>query len=134
MKFYRYGIGSLAVNYPHRITIDLQEFELGEETPKGYWIKMPGLTMEFWRKWIPKTSRKRFAYPTKDEAMRNFRLRTKSRVKHLKNQLYACERALEQVPIITCNECEHTSCPMRGEIEAQNCGDFSYNKLTPQNK
>ena len=53
------------------------EYQLVKETPKGYWI-----THRSWRlqmispKWISKTSRKRFAYPTKQEALTNYIKRT----------------------------------------------------------
>lgn len=107
MEFYRYEIESrshygydMDGNYtssklPPTITLELHEYVLYKETPKGYWI-----CLEFWKngghgkRWISKTSRKRYAYPTKEEAMNNFLKRTEKRIKILKTQLYASEYGL----------------------------------------
>jgi hypothetical protein len=43
------------------------EFILDKETPKGYWI-VP-FPYGGKRKWISKTAKKRYAYPTKSEAL-----------------------------------------------------------------
>jgi hypothetical protein len=64
MQFYRYA------NYGDEII--LETYNLHRETPKGYWI-----TQQYWikNKWINKTSTKRFAYPTKEEALESFKKR-----------------------------------------------------------
>ena len=74
----------------------LKTYNLQRETPKGYWIAYGGSPGCFIgdERWVSKTSRKRFAYPTKEEAMVNLIARTKSRIKILKSQLSTCEIAL----------------------------------------
>ena len=74
MTFYRYE--------PINDRITLYEFNLIEETSKGYWIGR--LTT---KQWIPKESKKRFAYPTKEEALINLITRTKRRISILESQL-----------------------------------------------
>lgn len=46
-------------------------FDLEKETPAGYWITSsnPLVTGGKLRKWVSKTSNKRYAYPTKKQAM-----------------------------------------------------------------
>jgi hypothetical protein len=72
--------------------LELITYDLIKETEKGYWIGYKNFSS--WKKWIPKTSKKRFAYPTKQEAMKNFITRTKRRIKLLKWQIDCCNIAL----------------------------------------
>lgn len=44
---------------------------------------------------VSKTSRKRFAYPTKKEALESFLIRKKAHIKHLRRSLTNIEKALE---------------------------------------
>jgi len=76
-------------------TLELRKFNLHSETSKGYWIGhgLPGKLMGN-SKWISKTSKKRFAYPSKKEAMINFFKRTEKRISILKHQLSFCEAGL----------------------------------------
>jgi len=74
--------------------VELRTYDLISETPKGYWIgylNLFGNRMGDWQKWTSKTSKKRFAYPTKEEAMTNFILRTEKRLKILDWQLRVCK-------------------------------------------
>jgi len=57
--------------------IKLVEFEAIRETPSGYWIK----ELSAWGfatkpRFVLKVSRKRFAYQTKKEAFKSFKIRT----------------------------------------------------------
>lgn len=101
MKFYRYETiqyanmdsetESISSRIPD-IKIILHEFNLFRETPKGYWIGYgypDGLHDK--GRWVSKTTKKRYAYPTKKEALNNFIKRTEKRVKILNAQLNACE-------------------------------------------
>lgn len=101
MIFYRYEAREYAVlgmdgdyessPFPNP-KLELREFVLKKETPKGYWIGS-----EHWnlgQRWIPKVSKKRYAYPTKEEAMINFIKRTEKRVGILKRQLWSSEISL----------------------------------------
>lgn len=72
--------------------LELIPYQLIKETDKGYWI---GFEHSIYKKWVSKTSKKRFAYPTKEEALKNFILRTKRRVEILKHQIVCSEIALD---------------------------------------
>ena len=96
MKFYRY--------YNSGVGVILEKFKLFKETPAGYWI-IP----EYWsveeemveprntryNKWVSKTSRKRFAYPTKEEALFSFKARKRRQIPILKAQLECTKEALK---------------------------------------
>jgi hypothetical protein len=101
MKFYRYEIVEYAVmgddgeyvdsHFPNPC-VELREYDLIGETPKGYWVGYSmGHGNYIWKKWVSKTSKKRFAYPTTEEAMTNFILRTEKRINILDWQLQVCK-------------------------------------------
>jgi len=104
MKFYRYEAVSYASMdhdgeyYSPRIpnvNIVLSEFNLHRETPKGYWIGYGTLdSFHGDSRWVSKTAKKRYAYPTKEEAMTNYIKRTERRMKILKAQLLRVEIGL----------------------------------------
>lgn len=95
MKFYRYEAiqyaehdidGELVSPKILNPTIELREYDILKETLKGYWIghkKFPELS----KTWVSKTSKKKFAYSTKDEALINFIKRTEKRIKILEHQI-----------------------------------------------
>lgn len=98
MKFYRYEIyqTSLFAGFP-MTDVKLMNFNLHKETPKGYWIGYGFYAPDMLRgnsRWVSKDGRKRYAYPTKEEAMVNFVKRTEKRIKILKAQLHATESGL----------------------------------------
>jgi len=110
MKFYRYVLKKYAsihddgfysnLNIPDfgNSKLELEEYSLVKETPKGYWIGMYFNLYygePFWKKWIPKESKKRFAYPTEEEALENYIKRTEKRMKILNGQIWDCKRGLE---------------------------------------
>jgi hypothetical protein len=76
--------------------LEVREYNLLRETPKGYWIGYGnfGYNKYEWKKWVSKTSKKRFAYPTKEEALVNFIKRTEKRLKILDWQLQVCKISL----------------------------------------
>jgi len=105
MKFYRYetiqyaslGMDGEYVSSPiPNPTLQLIEYDMLKETPKGYWIGFGGFGYDKynWKKWVSKTSVKRYAYPTKEEALQNFIKRTERRIKIMKYQLLSCEIGL----------------------------------------
>ncbi len=110
MKFYRYEARTYAVlsddeYVSPKISIpelELMEFNLHKETPKGYWIGYGKSyqNLRSYSRWVSKTSRKRYAYPTKEEALQNYILRTERRIKILKNQLYDCQFSLKNAKAI----------------------------------
>ena len=114
MKFYRYEAVQYA-NIDHDgeycrpsfpcPRIELREFNVHKETPKGYWIGY-GTPDGFMGKsrWISKISgRKRYAYPTKEEAMVNYVKRTEKHIYLLRSQLETAEIALERALAIQNN-------------------------------
>ena len=47
-------------------------------------------------KWISKSSKKRYAYPTKEEALINYIKRTEKRLRILESQIKLCKTGLSQ--------------------------------------
>jgi len=98
MEFYRYEIIEYAVHdfdnelisskFPNPKLV-LSTYDLLKETPKGYWIGY-----SYSKIWISKTSKKRFAYPTKNEALTNFIKRTERRLNILEHQIISCKIGL----------------------------------------
>lgn len=75
MIFYRYE----DMFYESGPKIDLLKFEMIRETPKGWWIS-PYYPFGWYeyderRRWVSKTAVRRYAYPTKKEALHNYRMR-----------------------------------------------------------
>lgn len=90
MKFYRYDI-----DYGEReIYVVCRRFKLLRETPKGYWITIDSTYFYSWKKWISKDSRKRYAYPTKEEALNSFIIRKKKQIKHCERDMRNAKTAL----------------------------------------
>ena len=77
----------IAPLYPNP-KLELRTYDLLKETEKGYWIGYKGFPF---KKWIPKKSKRRYAYPTKEEALKNFITRTKRRVNILQRQIECCK-------------------------------------------
>lgn len=104
-EFYRYYMQVYASNDgwgPSTVQIQLMKFYLVKETPKGYWISYEGGVAYLKNdKWVSKTSRKRFAYPTKEEALRAFIMRTERRQLILETQLSDCKRAIHLAKTMT---------------------------------
>lgn len=96
MKHYRYS------DTYHAISLEI--FNVIRETPCGYWIAPDwanddDLKNEF-KKWVSKTSRKRYAYPTMEEAWKSYKLRKRRHTEVLEDQLEAARVRL--------NVAEHT--------------------------
>lgn len=104
MKFYRY--------YNQNSDVILEQFKLLKETPAGYWIipeyqdpveAMVNFRDAWYRKWISKTSRKRFAYPTKEEALVSFKMRKQKQIPILEAQLECAKETLKIAEIMDVN-------------------------------
>ena len=103
MQFYRYeavvyaelGIEEYGSSRYPNPSIVLYTYNLHKETPKGYWIGYgyPN-SLQSHSTWVSKTAKKRYAYPSKEEAITNYIKRTERRVKILKSQLRISEIAL----------------------------------------
>ena len=75
------------------VKINLVIYNIHSETPKGYWIYQEGYYQDK-QHWVSKSGKKRFAYPTQEEAMINFKKRTERCVLILRTQLQLAEEFL----------------------------------------
>ena len=98
LNFYRYEMFVSEEVITSKLT--LNEFCLVKETPMGYWI-VPNWISEYekihikkYQKWIPKKSLSRYAYPTKEEALKHYVERTKKRKRILERQIQLCDNGL----------------------------------------
>lgn len=120
MKFYRYSYYNGSTGYLDewgdyissgcKTNINLETFDMISETPKGYWLKIGVENLEsldsdlnrnvikpsIKKKWVSKTSKKRFAYPTKEEALDNLRRRCSSRKYYLERDLALVDSVLNK--------------------------------------
>jgi len=114
MEFYRYTWQTYAEidwdgdyvrpNFPNP-KLNVSTYEMVRETPKGYWISPKGFnSYKNFHKWISKTSRRRYAYPTQEEALNNFILRTSKRVEILAWELDCCKIAVDMAKSISAKE------------------------------
>lgn len=93
---YEYTTRQRISGYPvYDAHIRLETFHLIKETPAGYWIGFKLSNNKF--KWVAKVGKKKYAYPTKEEAFTNLKLRTKRRLKILTSQLKQCESAVAAI-------------------------------------
>lgn len=87
------------------IRVDEWKYVQVKETPKGYWITLhvnEGRDFSQLRKWelhwIRKYAKKKFAYPTREQAWTNYQLRKLRQIKILETQLanaraaYGCQQ------------------------------------------
>lgn len=63
-------------------TVSGKKFKVLKVTPCGFWI-----SYAFSKKWVSNSSKKRFAYPTVDEAWRSFRARKARQMVIYRNRL-----------------------------------------------
>lgn len=96
MELYRYDDSAL-----YGSGFEVRKFEVIKETPKGYWI------LEKWeysfqtdmddeenKRWVSKNGRKRYAHPTKKEALQYYQYRKRSQIRHLEARLHWARKAL----------------------------------------
>ena len=100
MNFYRYELRTYNTSTFGYLFSDTKlvcnEYNLHKETPKGYWIGYGDLTtLHSNSRWVSKTSVKRYAYPTKEEALSNYLKRSDQRERILENQLSACKKGIQ---------------------------------------
>jgi hypothetical protein len=118
---YRYQASQIQGEY-YDVKLDLKEYRIVKETPKGFWIWIgwglyenylpnPYTTrpidiehnkqrLKEGLKWVSNDCRKRFAYPTKAEAMVNFKKRKERHIKILRSQLSRAEDALRAINMV----------------------------------
>lgn len=92
-KLYRCEVNHQAYGAP----LDFSSYPVLRTTPKGYWIAEYGNWIgDSPEKWVSATARKRFAYPTKEEAFYNYLRRTQRYIKILKAQTRKAESGLSR--------------------------------------
>ena len=80
------------------VQINLNEYKVIKETPKGVWLGYDiGISFSNWKRFVLLNSRKRFACPTKVEAMVSFIARKRAQIRIYKARLESAEMALEMV-------------------------------------
>lgn len=89
MKLYRYED---ALGYD-ALEVRLIEFDVIRETEKGYWFVESRLNSKAFeamaersKRWVSKCSRKRYCYPSKDDAWESYVIRKKRQLGHLERQ------------------------------------------------
>ncbi len=98
MEFYRYEV----TFYNTVPILELVTFVLLRETKCGYWISPSflrdynNLWKEQYKRWIPKKSKKRYAYPTKKEALVNYIKRSKMRLQYLERDIHRTTSGISQ--------------------------------------
>ncbi len=93
MKFYRYQD---VLYYSNKVVIEELVFKLIKETNCGYWITDVWDHNNEYKRWMSKTARKRYACPTRDEALISFKARKRKQIKILEQQLNQAKIALNQ--------------------------------------
>lgn len=82
-----------------RVSINLEVYPIKKVTPKGYWVSpYPNVNGDNYGakdRWTSSVALRRFAYPTKKEAMVSFLARKAKQILILKNRLAIAEGALQ---------------------------------------
>jgi hypothetical protein len=93
MKYYRYKTKYIG---DYRTPVELVVYEIYKETEKGFWIVPVDDFYPIDKHFIlKKPGRKKYAYPTKKEALTNYILRTEKYKKILEDSLHHCKQGLE---------------------------------------
>jgi uncharacterized protein YwgA len=72
--------------------LSLHTYKIVKETKCGYWIRLYDGFND--KRWVSKTTTKRFAHATKNEALVSFMYRKKRQIKILKARLADAEKSL----------------------------------------
>lgn len=90
-KFYRFE----DVHYEDGTRVFKREYSFIKETPCGYWIEDHSWPFELsnQRWWVSKTSRKRFAYPSEEQAIESFVARKRQHIRYTKMRLVRAKEA-----------------------------------------
>ena len=103
-EFYRYNIENAGDEFPIPKIVEIVYHGV-KETPKGWWIMSDSgnvLRRNYkgegvYKKWIPKESKSRFAYPTRVEAMFNLLKRTQRRRLYAMTRVKFCDEAIKLI-------------------------------------
>ncbi len=78
-----------------KVIVTLKEFSVVKHTPCGVWLSVYGS-----RKFVKTKARKRWACPTKEEAMESFLARKSKQKRILSSQLDRVERAISLIKLM----------------------------------
>jgi hypothetical protein len=99
LYLYRYETSSMGYG-----EVELRQFEVLSETPKGYWIVEAFHYANGWigdpshtkKRWVSKDGFRRFAHVLKKDAMISFQYRKRSQIRILERQLEMAKSALKK--------------------------------------
>ena len=77
------------------VRVEMRKFRVIKETPCGYWVKLFESFDD--TKWVSKTAKKRFAYPTMSQALTSFKARKRRQIEILQAQINRARSALGRV-------------------------------------
>ena len=100
---YRYeGEQDVHFSFITTYKIVLKELKILKETKCGYWVRH----LMYWKKWVSKDTTRRFAYPTKKEALFHFKKRKEKQLKILTSQMEMVNQLLNQIDKVNTDEKE----------------------------
>jgi len=76
----------------NRVRVHLDQYLVLRETPEGYWFSIDS----YHKKWTSKNTLRRYAYPTKKEALTSFIARQKRSIALCNRNIYAAKKAMEE--------------------------------------
>ena len=91
--WYRYEDYLSADDWGSYVNVRLRTFEVIKETPKGVWLRLYEFTNM--KRFVRNDSRKKFACPTREQALESFLARKTKQAKILKAQLRRVEEAIQ---------------------------------------
>jgi hypothetical protein len=101
MDLYRYE----AVDRSTVVGLQLETFPVLKETLRGYWVPryqwlspctFDKLSVKN-RRWVSKTSVKRYCYPSKEDALKSFEIRKSRYVEHCRRRLEMAEMVAQLI-------------------------------------
>jgi hypothetical protein len=89
-------------NHCSYITLSYEQYHVIRKTPKGVWISTPYMNKKG-KKFILDNATKRFAYPTKEEALNSFIHRKSRYLSILRSRMEDAQSALEAAQEVKLN-------------------------------
>lgn len=87
---YRYNY----TTYDSNTKLYYHKYEIVKHTPCGWWIHDWSYNK---KRWVSKTSHKKYAYPTKEAAFKSFKLRKSLETKYLRQRLEYLKEIFRQI-------------------------------------
>lgn len=93
--WYRYEDRLSGDDWGTYVNVNLRQFEVVRETPKGVWLRLYEYSDMSPLRFVLRESRKRYACPTKEQAMESFLARKRKQMRILKQKLQHVEEAIQ---------------------------------------